>query len=354
MPSNNLAIIASAGSGKSTRLIVDALQHKTKRILITTYTIEGAEELKRILLDKSGTIPKNVSIMTWMSFLIQECIRPYQLAAFNCCIMGPVFVQGRSTRGIRKSEKHYFMCNNNEIYSDKLSEFAIHCNCITNGNVISRLAAVFDRIYCDEFQDFAGYDFDLIESLLGSQTRLIIVADPRQATYSTNESAKNSRYKKAGVSVLIEEWEKRGLCKIETDNWSYRCNQKICDFADTLYTDFEKTISRNTETTGHDGVFRVRSNSVETYISRFSPVVLRYNKSTPWINSKIKNFGAVKGRTFDRVLLLTNGPMESFLRGKTLASPAKYYVALTRAKYSVAICYDGRITVNGIDEWNGN
>jgi DNA helicase II / ATP-dependent DNA helicase PcrA len=351
MLSNNLAKIASAGSGKSTSIIEDALKNRSQRILITTFTIEGTEELKRIMLEKHGAIPNNVSIMSWMSFLIQECIRPYQLAAFNCAITKPVFVQGRSTRGISKTAKHYYLCGNNDIYSDKLSEFAIYCDELTKGCVISRLSKVFDRIYCDEFQDLAGYDFNLIEALLKTQTQIVIVTDPRQATYSTNESAKNGKFKKAGVSALLEKWEKDGLCKIEINNWSHRCNQKICDFADVLYPEFEKTISKNALSTGHDGVFRVKSNSVQEYISRYTPVVLRYNKTTAWGNESIRNFGAVKGRTFERVLLIPNGPLENFLKGKPITSPSKYYVALTRAKHSVAICFDGALCTKGIEEW---
>jgi DNA helicase-2/ATP-dependent DNA helicase PcrA len=353
MPSNNLAIIASAGSGKSTSIIEDALKNHTKRILITTFTIEGTEELKRIMVSKHGTIPKNVSIMTWMSFLIQECIRPYQLAAFNCAISKPFFVQGRSTRGISKTAKHYYLCTNNDIYSDKLSEFAVYCDELTKGCVVRRLSKVFDHIYCDEFQDFAGYDFNLIEALLKTQTQINIVTDPRQATYSTNESAKNGKFKKAGVSALLEKWEKEGLCRIDLNNWSHRCNQKICDFADVLYPEFERTISKNVFNSGHDGVFRVKSNSVQEYISRYSPVVLRYNKTTPWENESIRNFGAVKGRTFERVLLIPNGPLENILKGIKITSPSKYYVALTRAKHSVAICFDGALCTKGIEEWTG-
>ena len=49
------------------------------------------------------------------------------------------------------------------------------------------------------------------------------------------------------------------------------------------------------------------------------------------------NFGASKGETYNRVLIFPNKPFKQFLlESKALSSPEKYYVAVTRARYSLA------------------
>ncbi|MCD1655999.1 UvrD-helicase domain-containing protein [Treponema zuelzerae] len=351
MPSKNVITIAAAGSGKSTGIVNEAIANQDKRILITTFTVEGTEELKKIFIEQYQAIPKNVEIMTWMSFLIQECIRPYQLSAFDRLVSRPIFVQGRSTKYFKKTDPRYFFGADDCIFSDKLADFAMLCNAKTDGKVIKRLESIYDLIFIDEFQDFAGYDYDLVIELLQTDITLRIVADPRQGTFSTNESARNAKYKKAGVLKLIEKLELDGLCRIELNNWSYRCNQELCSFSDSIYHDYEKTISRNFERTGHDGIFYISRSQLEEYLQNFQVVILRYDKKTKWLDEKVRNFGAVKGRTYERVLILPNTPIINFLKGQPFSSPAKYYVAFTRAKYSATILCDEELSHPMITKW---
>ena len=50
------------------------------------------------------------------------------------------------------------------------------------------------------------------------------------------------------------------------------------------------------------------------------------------------NFGTCKGETFDRVLIFPNGPLTNFvMKGTVLNSPEKYYVGVTRPRYSIAL-----------------
>ena len=53
------------------------------------------------------------------------------------------------------------------------------------------------------------------------------------------------------------------------------------------------------------------------------------------------NFGECKGLTFDRILIFPNKPfLEYIQKGKALGSPEKYYIAVTRPRYSIAIVVD--------------
>jgi DNA helicase II / ATP-dependent DNA helicase PcrA len=60
--------------------------------------------------------------------------------------------------------------------------------------------------------------------------------------------------------------------------------------------------------------------------------------------SPVMNFGESKGRGFDHVVILPTGPMKKWLADPQSAlaaqSRAKFYVALTRARHSVAVAMD--------------
>jgi superfamily I DNA/RNA helicase len=73
----NKLIIAAAGAGKTTYLINEALRHD-KEVLITTYTEVNENEIKKKFIEINGLIPKNVTIQTWFSMLLQHGVKPYQ------------------------------------------------------------------------------------------------------------------------------------------------------------------------------------------------------------------------------------------------------------------------------------
>lgn len=89
--------------------------------------------------------------------------------------------------------------------------------------------------------------------------------------------------------------------------------------------------------TEHDGVFLEADKDVDIYYQYYSPVVLKYDIKTTTMGYTSVNFGASKGETYNRVLIFPNKPFKQFLLdSKALSSPEKYYVAVTRARYSLA------------------
>jgi len=78
LPVKNQAVIASAGSGKTSGIVEKAIGLAGKRILITTYTTENLEQIKDFLADKYGCIPSQITVVSWYSFLLQDGVRPYQ------------------------------------------------------------------------------------------------------------------------------------------------------------------------------------------------------------------------------------------------------------------------------------
>ncbi|MGH2319797.1 UvrD-helicase domain-containing protein [Planococcus sp. SE5232] len=347
MQYNNEVVIAAAGSGKTSELITKANKILNKRILITTFTIENSEEIKRKFFEDSGYAPSNVKIQTWFSFLLNEGVRPYQNFLYDKNRIENIeFVTGRSTNYVRKNqiEKYYFRAGK-YIYTDKMCDFIMEVNKLSHHAIIKRLESLYDVIMIDEVQDLAGHDLDFLFELFKSKIEVVVVGDNRQAVFFTNQAAKNKNKKGEHIFNLFKAWEDKGFCKISYKTNCYRSNQEICDLADLFYPEMPKTKSLNQEITGHDGLFHITSQDVESYISKYNPQILRYDRKTKFKGESLPlNFRKSKGLTFNRVLILCNGPLNKFLKTGELEphlkSKAPYYVALTRARYSVCFVSD--------------
>jgi superfamily I DNA/RNA helicase len=336
---SNLAVIAAAGSRKTQHIIDRVLADTTKRVLVTTYTNENLQQIVSRLSAGTGMLPNHVKVMGWFTFLLNECARPYQsfVLGETGLMEGLNFLGQRSRYIPRSSVKRYYLDSGNAMYRDGVSAFAHEANRLSKGLVVNRLADMYDHIYVDEVQDLAGYDLELLEFLMKSPIAVTVVGDPRQATFVTNNASKNKKYKGSGIVDWLS--ERSTLCNVENRTESYRCNQAICDFADGLYPELARTISKNMETTGHDGIFPVRKSEVRAYVERYSPVVLRWDKRADTQALDAMNMGASKGSTFDRVLIFPTQPMIKYLNTldpSQAGDRAKLYVAVTRAKYSAA------------------
>lgn len=360
VPSNNEVIIAAAGGGKTTRIVNRVLKSPAERAALLTYTQVNTEEIGRKIYSENAAIPPHVEVWSWFSFLLREMARPYQSCLHNKRIDGLLWCNERSAPYIaeKDTEKFYFS-QNRYIYSDKLAQFVVTCNQASKGAVIRRIEQRFDRIYIDEIQDMAGYDLEVIELLLKSSVNLTMVGDHRQATFSTNNAAKNKQFKGVNIINKFKLWEKAKLLAVSFESETHRCNQTIANFADTLFPDIPKTTSTNSLVTGHDGVFVITSSMVEDYVKKFQPQVLRYDKRTSCngLDEIARNYGECKGLTFNRVLIFPNGKATKWLSTGNYshieASAAKMYVGITRARHSVAFVLDKKTAIANLNnaEW---
>lgn len=351
MPSTEIStrhvfVVASAGSGKTTYLVEEALKIVDRNVLITTYTEANESEIKHKFIQRNGCFPKNVIIQTWFSMLLQHGVRPYQGYFTEKDISGMLLIQGQSAQGIREVEITHYLTTDFQVYSDKLCKLAIKCNSASGGKVISRLSRIYGHIFIDEVQDLAGYDLELVKLLCASPINVVLVGDPRQGTFSTNNSRKNTKYRRSEILNYFSDNEIDEL-KIQDSllTVSHRCIQSICSLADSLYPDFPQTTSGNTAGVDGSGIYLVRSVDVENYISNKSVTILRDSKRTPvTLTAPVMNFGASKGMSFDHVLIYPTGPIKKWLKNRTSkladVSRAKLYVAITRSRHSVAFVYD--------------
>jgi DNA helicase II / ATP-dependent DNA helicase PcrA len=346
-------VIAAAGGGKTTKLVERAWAHRRGNVAVVTYTTNNLEEIKNKFFELRLALPEHVEILSWYRFLLHEMARPYQRSLLTCRIDGLHWAEGRSAPYVPRSNTHdFYLSREGKIYSDKIARFAVECNNATGGLVIARLKERFDTIFVDEIQDMAGYDLDLLELILRSGIGIVMLGDHRQATYRTNNAARNSAFAGTKIITKFREWEKEGVVSISYAQETYRCHQLVADLADSFYRDEPKTISKNTTVTDHDGLFLVSAKSVLSYIESYRPQILRLDSKTTCDGHSAMNFGESKGMTFDRVLIFPHGLAQKWLASANYehvkGSAAKMYVGISRARQSVSFVFDGDSAIPGL------
>ena len=351
---SNCLIVAAAGSGKTTYLVKRALEIRDQKVLITTFTEANEREICKKMIEIHGSIPQNITVQTWFSFLIEHGVRPYQSFLFNGKVTGLELVNQKSGFhfsskygpvywGEKDVQKHYFN-SAGQIYSDKLSKIVFRVNHLSGGLVMDRLSRIYPNIFIDEVKDLAGYDLALIKLFMQSNSNLTMVGDPRQVTYHTHEEAKFGKYSERKIEQFIQTECKKIQIDIDHKSLctSHRNKQGICEFANQLYPEMEPCGYDEQDPTGHDGVFLVYEEDIDEYLKEFSPIQLR-DKITVDVKDSYAamNFGNAKGLTFDRVLIYPTKPMLEWIKdhSKSLKpeSRSKFYVAITRARHSVGI-----------------
>ena len=361
-------MIAAAGAGKTTFLVQEALKVKNKKVLITTFTDENVKEIKKKFIELNGFIPHNIHIKGWFSFLLQDCLKPYQCVlnedlfektiGFNYWTEGQSGLRFRSRRGpVYWGEQDffkYFFDSNFSIYSDKISKFLVRIHERDNGLIFNRLARIYGYVFIDEIQDLAGYDLDIIKSLYSSIENVIAVGDPRQTTYSTHHSQKYEKYSKGKVKDFFTE-NLNDTCEIDevTLCKSHRNEQIICEISSQLFPNFAPSESCECESCNdshieHLGIFYVPTSKKLSYLEQFKPVQLRWdsrNKNVV-VQYSSMNIGSSKGLTLDRVILYPTSQMIEWFKDESKTfeqqTQSKFYVGLTRARYSLGILVEDK------------
>ena len=359
--SQNTLIIAVAGSGKTTYLVSEARKIKQTRALVTTYTEVNELEIRK----KFKVVPSNINIQTWFSFLLEHGVRPYQSFIMEEKIRGmllvnsPSGIKGRNGKypvyyGEKDEPLKHYLTTQGLIYSDKISKFIISCNKKSYGAVLRRLAQIYTHVFIDEVQDLAGYDLELIRLMMKEGINVCLVGDPRQVTYLTHHPKKYPKYKDGKIKdFILNELPKKVTCKIDetTLSASHRNNQEICNLSSQLYTELaasspcECSECVESRSVPNRGLFFVRPEHVEYYLAENQVVQLRWDRRVETSASASScNFGNSKGLGFDQILIYPTQDMHDWLLDNSIdlssEARAKLYVAITRAKHSVAFVSD--------------
>ncbi len=375
-------VLASAGAGKS-RLIVEQALEKValgEKVLILTYTEKNQEELVKKFCELGGVVPYAVTIKGWFTFLLEDMIRPYQSCIFQDRIPNIHFnsvdphrkngryIQGRGEKnGAKYNTKHFLTSKDGKAHTTYISKLAVRINSASGGKSISRLSEIYGSVYIDEVQDLIGWDFDVIKLISKSDIgQFYCVGDFRQTLYSTHATNKKPKENEE----KLERFESIGLT-LKSLNISWRCIQQICDFSDLVHKNegvYNATESKleeiDPEYVDHLGVFVVTPKNVGSYLNKYQPTILRArrNLQKDLCNGReVYNFGEAKGMGFNRVLICTTDKHKKFLAGEenvfenddTAKAKNALYVAITRARFSVAFLYNGDVNLEEVEVWPG-
>lgn len=344
--SNNNLTLAVAGSRK-TQGIVDACAAapKDERILVLTYTTANQAELRARLAACAGDHP-NIEVVGWFSFLIDNFVRPFLPFVFPGNHVRGFDYQSAPQMYAGVGQLRRYFNDDDEVRKVHLPQLAVRIEEASAGAGIRRLERVYDRIFIDEVQDLCGYDLEVLKLLMLSTIPIEMVGDIRQAILATNQrEPKNKKYMYMGIWEWFRAAEKAKRLVISQRTQTWRCGPQIAALADSMFDaswGFDATESLNEAVTEHDGVFFLKPQDVEAYVSRYAPLVLRHSTASAkhFDHLEPMNFGESKGLGRERVLILPTSAIEAFLqRGTALteSQAARFYVAVTRAQQSVAI-----------------
>ncbi|EAF1855885.1 hypothetical protein CKB86_06900 [Listeria monocytogenes] len=337
--------LACAGSGKTWGICNDAKESPLdKKILFVTYTNKGVnsivDEYKK---QNMGVLDNHIEVVTWYQFLLRDLIKPYQASFLNAIneIKSYNYDGMYGAKFVKKGTKSYFLTDTNDVKPNNASEFVIALNKLSNGAVIKRLEEIYSTIYIDELQDLVGRDIELLELLLHSSIKIYCVGDYKQSTLKTHNAKANRN--KTGMYIFDYLKSIQGTHSIEIieENTSRRFGAEIAGFANLIYPS-NPIIGIMNEKLIATGVFQIHKKDIEKYVRFYKPIVLRYDKRTDTMNYPAFNFGVSKGMSIDRVLIFPNGPLEKFLKNPDvkMKSVEKYFVGVTRARYSMVFVVD--------------
>ena len=362
----NVLCIAGAGSGKTHKVVTESIAEIKRggRVLVVTYTTSNQQELRARFIKLYGRSSESFVVKGLFSFYLEDMIRPYQRAVFEKRIEGVFFndsnphlnpktrraILGRQEQLADKScnPKHYLTSCETKAHTGFLAKLATRIATKTKNAAAIRLSEAYTRVYFDEVQDLVGWDYSVLKSLSKViKSSITCVGDFRQTVYETSFGHKAPE----NAAQKIAEFRALGFIE-EPLALNRRSIQPICDIADTVHQGaYEATKSAADPTPGefnhHLGAFIVRQSEALDYIATFNPMVLRWNirSGTKFLppDARCYNFGSSKGLGFDRVLILPAASQIDFVLGHpspfaegSETAQNKMYVAITRARYSLA------------------
>jgi superfamily I DNA/RNA helicase len=322
-------------------------------MLILSYTQTNQQELVNRIA-RRGPHACTIDVHGWFTFLMAHWIRPYLPRRFAQRRLRGLNFEGDP--GQYATGEARFLDEEQRAYRRHLARFAFDVNAAADGAPLDRLSHLYDVIYIDEVQDLNGWDLEIVGTLMDCPIELYLVGDIRQAILFTNvQDPKNSQYKGTKVIDWFRRQEKASRLEIRHENTTWRSAQVVADLADSVIDEawgFPPTESKAVNIAEHAGIFAVAVADAERYMEVYEPLCLRSRvTSGNVVGLPYTNIGNAKGMEADHVLIWPTQPMIDFLRKRTpltTLSACAFYVAITRARASVAFITD---QATGLTVW---
>lgn len=333
-------ILAVAGSGK-TSLIVSKLNLE-ERFLLITYTINNTRNLKRSIIRKFGHFPSNVELYSYYNFLYSFCLRPF--LGYKIKPKG-IFWEPTPNYTDRFKLNHplRYMTKGRMLYHNRIAKLLEQCGTLYEINY--RLAKYYDHVLIDEVQDFAGHDFNLLESILKADLNFLLVGDFYQHTFDTSRDGKTNSTLHNDFQKYQERFTKQ---KIEIDkeylNKSHRSTKSVCEFISSqlgIKIESHKEIDSNV-------AFINDKDEIEKIFNDGSVVKLFYRENYKY-QCYSRNWGDCKGENHydDVCVVLNKTTMGHYKKGELSelkpVSKNKLYVACSRANSNLYLIDENEI-----------
>lgn len=343
----NEVVIAVAGAGKTKRIADSVTSAVDKgRVLVLTYTVRNQLEDASRIAAKQCCDHECPDVMGWMGFLLNHIIRPYLPLLYPEVELRGLGIDPDTFMYLKGVDRYFNAAG--DAYPGTLAKLAIDVVKASGMRPIKRLELIYDAVYIDEAQDLRGNDLEIVRALFKSNIDVTIVCDPRQSVLSTSKhDQKHKQYKGVGVVSFYRDMEQKKLCSISDMNETHRFTPEIANFSDLIILKelgFSKTLSKVCSNEAHQGIFVIDMSEIQTYSSLYGATILRNDvRAGEFSGFDVANFGECKGMQRDHVVIVATQAILSFIaKGKRLSeeSMCKFYVAVTRARYSVAIAAD--------------
>lgn len=330
-------IFAVAGSGKTTHLI-ERLSLE-RRALIITYTDNNFTHLRSSIIRKFGLVPKNITLMSYFSFLYGFCYRPFlelQLKTRGLRFRLP----SAETSRIPRDKPAYYRDGQGNLYHNRLAKLLEVTNTIPQ--ITARIERFYDDFFVDEVQDFAGHDFNLLMALAATNVNICLVGDFFQHTFDTSRDGNVNSSLHNDVAKYEKRFIKEGIIFDKTTlSHSWRCGTTVCDFIQThLQINMQSHYKRETE------IIHLSSPDQADLIHADSRIVKLFYQSHSRYGCCSNNWGASKGLDhYDDVCVVLGGThWRLYQKGKLNSLPAqtrnKLYVALSRTRGKLYLAPD--------------
>ncbi|HFI0313992.1 TPA: UvrD-helicase domain-containing protein [Streptococcus suis] len=334
-------VLASAGAGK-TYFIANDFSDK-ERVYLITFTHRNVENIRKELLKRfDRMIPENIRISTFDSFVYNQLVRPFEpVANFPGIKSRGVEVNIKPSTDSRDYGNYFKLDNpnhfllNDKFYVTRLSKFFMKQNRDFKKNALNRLKYFCDTIYIDEFQDYNGWDFKLIEYLMKSpETNVVAVGDIFQSLVANIRRDGNGSDLPFSIISSVDDLSQKLPKKVIIDTTtlvkSRRVAPKVCSFINNhLGIPIESSSDSNGEIKWLDNI----SDATPILMNSNIPKLVWDNRfKCPGVSNFI-NWSYSKGDTYPKTCIILTKPTSTLSNWDTLSNEVrnKLYVALTRS-----------------------
>lgn len=334
---DNRVILAVAGSGKTSRIINEL--KSSGRSLVVTYTENNERNLRNRIANECEDSSDRIRLYRYFPFLYSFCVRPF--LGDELSIHGINWDQ-KPQKYTTKTSEQFYLDRNRRLYHNRMAKLLSEHDLVKG--VKQRLSKYFDSFFVDEFQDFAGHDFNFLGELASASVQVLLVGDFYQHTYDTSRDGSTNKNLHKNLTNYKDKLKK---CKFVIDDASldksYRCSPTVCEFVSEKMGINIKS-HRNDKTR----VEYVDSQEQADKLFDDNNIVKLFYQSHHKYPCFSENWGASKGiDNYNSICVVLNKTTDDHFKKGTLENLAsctknKLYVACTRSAkdlYFVPDCY---------------